>query len=134
MGAQSASAATTQVTAQSWTSYCQSAVWGDTSIESAPSTAMWCRIQGGPAAAGGYTGPVDGVMGINSWMGMQQYLKLHWQYEGPVDGEPGPYTYAAMQRMARATSGNPAVDNGDMGSQNSWNYFNYAVKIQFFGL
>src|ERR1700712_560772 len=64
-----------------------------------PNQALYCQMQGGPAQYAGYTGPVDGVMGKNSWRGIQKYLHdFGYGYDGPQDGVPGINTYKAMQR------------------------------------
>jgi len=47
----------------------------------------------------GYTGPIDGVLGTNSWAGTQRGL-VNYGYTGPDDGIPGTNTYKAMQRLA----------------------------------
>lgn len=47
----------------------------------------------------GYTGPIDGVLGANSWAGTQRGL-ADYGYTGPADGIPGTNTYKAMQRLA----------------------------------
>jgi peptidoglycan hydrolase-like protein with peptidoglycan-binding domain len=52
------------------------------------------------AGRGGYTGPVDGVMGVNSWKGVQTAVK-GYGYTGPVDGIPGTNTYKAIQSLAQ---------------------------------
>ena len=36
----------------------------------------------------GYTGPIDGVLGKNSWAGTQRGL-ADYGYTGPADGVPG---------------------------------------------
>lgn len=51
------------------------------------------------AAMYGYTGPIDGVLGPNSWTGTQLGLRAYG-YTGPADGIPGTNTYMAMQRLA----------------------------------
>ena len=124
VGAQPASANT-------WDQFCNDHVYDDTYYESAPNRQMWCRVQGGPARIAGYTGPVDGYMGVNSWKGFQNHLRAYG-YTGPIDGVPGTNTYKAMQRMAADINYTGPID-GVMGP-NSWRTFNEAVKIQFFGL
>lgn len=69
------------------------------------------------AQAGGYTGPVDGVPGVNTWRGVQQVMR-GYGYTGPVDGAPGTNTYAAMQRLAQKGGYTGPVD-GALGV-NSW--------------
>jgi hypothetical protein len=53
------------------------------------------------ARRGGYHGPIDGVLGENSWKGIQTLLDRSYGYEGPIDGVPGVETYKALQRLAR---------------------------------
>lgn len=69
------------------------------------------------AQAGGYTGPVDGVPGVNTWLGVQQVTR-GYGYTGPIDGAPGTNTYAAMQRLAQKGGYTGPVD-GALGV-NSW--------------
>lgn len=70
-------------------------------------------------------------MGPNSWKGLQVWLRdANYGYSGPIDGIPGPNTYAAMQRMAQQQGYQGAVD-GVMGP-NSWRFFAQSVRIQFF--
>jgi hypothetical protein len=48
----------------------------------------------------GYTGPIDGVLGTNSWAGTQRGLK-DYGYTGPDDGVPGKkYTVSERQSCA----------------------------------
>jgi hypothetical protein len=69
------------------------------------------------AKAGGYTGPVDGAPGANTWKGVQQVGK-GYGYTGPIDGAPGTNTYMAFQRLA-ATGGYTGPIDGGLGA-NSW--------------
>ncbi|GAA1360526.1 cutinase family protein [Catellatospora chokoriensis] len=69
------------------------------------------------AQAGGYTGPVDGIPGVNTWLGTQQVM-TGYGYTGPIDGAPGTNTYAAMQRLAQQGGYTGPVD-GALGV-NSW--------------
>lgn len=52
------------------------------------------------ALKGGYTGPIDGEPGPNTWKGLQTLLRGD-AYAGPVDGVPGPHTFESLQRFAR---------------------------------
>lgn len=52
------------------------------------------------AQRGGYTGPVDGVPGVNTWLGVQKVLRDLGYYSGPVDGVPGINTYKGLQLLA----------------------------------
>lgn len=65
------------------------------------------------AAKFGYTGPIDGVLGENSWAGTQRGL-VSYGYTGPDDGVPGTNTYKAMQRLASQWGYTGPVD-GDLG-------------------
>ncbi|KFA88421.1 GH25 family lysozyme [Archangium violaceum] len=53
------------------------------------------------AQRGGYTGPVDGVPGTHTWMGVQKILRQLGYYDGPVDGVPGINTYKGLQLLAQ---------------------------------
>ncbi|WP_064741965.1 peptidoglycan DD-metalloendopeptidase family protein [Hamadaea tsunoensis] len=67
--------------------------------------------------AGGYTGPMDGVPGANTWIGVQTVMR-GYGYSGPIDGVPGTNTYAALQRLAQKGGYSGPVD-GALGV-NSW--------------
>jgi hypothetical protein len=43
----------------------------------------------------GYTGPIDGVLGENSWAGTQRGL-VDYGYNGPADGVPGELNFPAL--------------------------------------
>lgn len=45
---------------------------------------------------GHYHGPVDGDWGINTWKAIQQWATDDGIYEGPIDGVPGPNTWSAI--------------------------------------
>ena len=70
----------------------------------APSTASRDRLTNTAlqvlARIGGYFGPYDGVLGPNSWKGVQTVL-TGAGYTGPIDGVPGPNTWKALQRIAQ---------------------------------
>jgi len=121
-------------TAATWDPYCQAHVYDGVPWDTYLSRTAQCRIQGGPARMTAqvytYTGPIDGVMGSNSWKGLQAYLKAHYGYGGPVDGVPGTNTYKAMQTWGRA-GGYTGLIDGVMGP-NSWAGFNGAVRMAFF--
>ncbi|ATB33619.1 GH25 family lysozyme [Melittangium boletus] len=53
------------------------------------------------AQRGGYTGPVDGVLGANTWKGVQTVIKNKGFYTGPVDGAPGEQTWKGVQKLAQ---------------------------------
>lgn len=81
-----------------------------------PDRCMWAIMQE-LGRAHGYTGPIDGVMGPNSWRGFQKYLAWAGFGPGAADGIPGPNTYRAMQRFAGPNYSGPI--DGVMGP-NSW--------------
>jgi hypothetical protein len=83
-----------------------------TASSGVPDTAYYQRQQV-YASKYGYTGPVDGVLGPNSWAGTQRGLK-NWGYTGPDDGVPGTNTYMAMQRLAAAYGYTGPID-GELG-------------------
>lgn len=112
------------------TLYCQGNLYRDHSGTSLPNQALWCQVQAGPASAEGYRGDVDGVMGPNSWAGLQRYLHANYGYPGPIDGSPGINTYKAMQRWAKLFGYGGSVD-GVMGP-NSWRGFASGVRVNFF--
>ncbi|WP_159054254.1 hypothetical protein [Streptomyces sp. AS58] len=93
-----------------------------TEYDGIPGPNFWKLVQC-LGAQGGYTGPIDGVLGYNSWMGvqkrldsllfytpptytgsgdvetwkgLQRYAGHYGTYEGPVDGYPGVNTYKGL--------------------------------------
>lgn len=60
----------------------------------------------------GYPGPLDGLLGTESWKAFQRYLAQDWQYPGPIDGDPGPNTKRALQRMLMEWFGYPGPIDG----------------------
>lgn len=73
-----------------------------------PNTAFYMRLQW-YAHLNGYTGPIDGVMGTNSWIAVQKGLRSYG-YTGPLDGRPGTYTYEALQKMAHQYGSSDPID------------------------
>ncbi len=69
-----------------------------------PGPIFWARMQC-LGRGWGYTGPVDGVMGPNSWKAVQRYMDHHGWYDGPIDGNPGAETRKGLQRWAKARGG-----------------------------
>lgn len=66
------------------------------------------------AALGGYTGPIDGDPGSNTWLGVQQTLHNLGYYDGPIDGDPGYNTYSGLQLLAKGYGYDGPID-GDPG-------------------
>ena len=83
-----------------------------TSSTGVPDNAYYKRQQMW-ASRFGYQGPVDGVLGENSWAGTQRGLR-QYGYDGPDDGVPGINTYMAMQRLAAQHGYSGPVD-GELG-------------------
>lgn len=79
---------------------------------------FWSRVQNAMRIEEGYTGPVNGVPGENTYAALQRYLAHHHGYSGPADGVLGTNSYAALQRLA-AQHGYTGPVNGVMGP-NSW--------------
>ena len=76
------------------------ALYTATATDGVPGLVFNKLLQKWAALFGGYTGPQDGVLGVNSWQGIQANLARESGYTGPLDGVPGPNTWAAMQRWA----------------------------------
>lgn len=115
------------------TQFCKDNMYVMTYSGSATDRPMWCRIQHGPAANYGYTGPADGYPGVNSWKGVQQYLTARKVYSGPIDGIPGTNTYKGIQLIARQSGGYTGPIDGIPGP-NTWRGFDKAIRITYFGL
>lgn len=102
----------------------QSATWST----GAPDRCMWAEVQE-MARIGGYAGPIDGIMGPNSWRGFQNYLAWVGVNPGVADGIPGPNTYRAMQRFAGPNYNGPI--DGVMGP-NSWKGFTSSLHAVYY--
>ncbi|WP_406146632.1 peptidoglycan-binding protein [Streptomyces sp. NBC_01012] len=63
----------------------------------------------------GYTGEADGVLGTQSWIAMQHFLKKHHGYTGAYDGDPGPKTIMALQRYLKKRYQYKDAIDGDAG-------------------
>lgn len=74
-----------------------------------PGSACWKRMQV-LARKGGYAGAIDGDLRVNSWKGLQRWLRDHFGYRGAIDGEPGLLTWAALQRLAAEHGYRGAID------------------------
>ncbi|MFT3837363.1 MAG: hypothetical protein QM723_10250 [Myxococcaceae bacterium] len=77
-----------------------------------PDVAFNMRLQR-YAADHGYTGPIDGAPGANTWAGVQRGLAAQG-YTGPADGLPATHTYVAFQNLA-AAYGYTGPVNGQLG-------------------
>jgi hypothetical protein len=90
-------------------------------------------MQAGPAREYGYTGPVNGIMGKNSWQGIQRYLKARWGYTGSISGSPGGRTFTAIQRAANSSGlyEKPVALDGTL-ELKDWQGWAYRVRINYF--
>ena len=91
---------------------------GSSSGKSA-SKEQWKTIQSWLKKLGRYSGPVDGVPGVNTWKGIQTTVKKFGYYGGPVDGKPGVNTYKGIQQYAKAGGGYTGPVDGVLGAK-SW--------------
>ncbi|WP_405697612.1 GH25 family lysozyme [Streptomyces sp. NBC_01185] len=96
-----------------------------TEQDGVPGPVMWQRTQNWLRIESGYTGPIDGVPGPNTYAALQRNMR-NWGYTGPVDGVPGTQTWAAVQRLAAAHGYTGAID-GVMGP-NSWRGFSRFIN------
>jgi GH25 family lysozyme M1 (1,4-beta-N-acetylmuramidase) len=88
-----------------------------TEQDGVPGTVFWQRAQNWLRIEQGYTGPVDGVPGVNTYSALQRAMRAYG-YTGPIDGVPGVNTWSAVQRLAAQWGYTGPVD-GVMGP-NSW--------------
>ena len=91
-----------------------------TESDGVPGPIMWKRAQNWLRITNGYTGPIDGVPGVNTYAALQRAMR-GYGYTGPIDGAPGVNTWAAVQRLA-AQHGYTGPIDGVMGP-NSWRGF-----------
>ncbi|MGW7291922.1 peptidoglycan-binding domain-containing protein [Streptomyces xiamenensis] len=73
------------------------------------------NIQKG-AAAWGYTGPIDGLLGTESWQSIQRFLANSWGYDDAIDGIVGPNTIKALQRYLASRYGYTGAIDGIAGA------------------
>ncbi|WP_406388234.1 GH25 family lysozyme [Streptomyces sp. NBC_00887] len=90
-----------------------------------PGPIMWKRTQNWLRIESGYTGPIDGVPGTNTYAALQRNMR-NWGYTGPIDGVMGPNSWAAVQRLAAANGYTGPID-GAMGP-NSWRGFGHFIN------
>ncbi len=91
-----------------------------TEQDGVPGPIMWKRAQNWLRIEHGYTGPIDGVPGVNTYAALQRAMR-GYGYTGPIDGVPGGNTWAAVQRLAAQWGYTGPID-GAMGP-NSWRGF-----------
>ena len=90
-----------------------------------PNTTFYMRMQLW-ASLYGYTGPIDGVLGSNSWAGFQRAL-ADQGYSVNDTGTPDSATYSALQALAALHGGYTGPIDGVLGS-NSYRGFAYFLN------
>lgn len=91
-----------------------------TEQDGVPGAIMWKRTQNWLRIEQGYTGPIDGVPGTNTYAALQRGVR-GYGYTGPIDGVMGPNSWAGVQRLASRWGYTGPID-GVMGP-NSWRGF-----------
>ncbi|MET0402038.1 MAG: GH25 family lysozyme [Cystobacter sp.] len=80
-------------------------------LDGVPGTQTWVGVQKALRALGYYDGPTDGVPGLNTYKGLQ-LLAQDGGYAGPIDGIPGPHTYQGIQAYLNGSGGGvPPLSN-----------------------
>jgi hypothetical protein len=108
-----------QIPVQAWTP--NGSGGGSSWAWNAPDSTTQKRIQQDLANRGRYSGPIDGVWGINSIKGIQ-ITCANVGYTGPIDGEPGPNTCHYVQVYAQKFGSYTGPIDSILGP-NSWNGF-----------
>ncbi len=85
-----------------------------------PGPVMWMRTQNWLRITSGYTGPIDGAPGANTYSALQRAMR-GYGYTGPIDGVMGTNSWKAVQRLASGYGYTGPID-GAMGP-NSWRGF-----------
>lgn len=70
-----------------------------TASDGVPGPVFYKRMQNWLKQSHGYTGPIDGKPGVNTYKALQRAMR-NYGYAGPIDGKPGVNTYQALQRLA----------------------------------
>ncbi|MFC5070616.1 glycoside hydrolase family 25 protein [Kitasatospora cinereorecta] len=96
-----------------------------TEQDGVPGTVMWMRTQNWLRIESGYTGPIDGVPGVNTYAALQRNMR-NWGYTGPIDGVMGVNSWSAVQRLAAAHGYTGPID-GAMGP-NSWRAYSSFIN------
>ena len=91
-----------------------------TEQDGVPGPIFYQRMQNWLRITAGYTGPIDGVPGVNTYAALQRAMR-NYGYTGPIDGVPGVNTWKAVQRLASGWGYTGPID-GVMGP-NSWRGF-----------
>ncbi|POH63030.1 hypothetical protein C3B61_15275 [Cryobacterium zongtaii] len=89
-----------------------------TAEDGVPGSRMWALMQC-LAKFGDYTGPIDGVMGPNSWRGVQYVLSYQGVFTGTRTGVLDTKTMKGLQLMAEGEGFSTGGVNGAQNAQ-SW--------------
>lgn len=108
-----------QIPVQAWTP--NGSGGGTTWAWNAPDSTTQARIQKDLAARGRYSGPIDGVWGVNSIKGIQTTC-ANVGYTGPIDGVPGQNTCHYVQVYAQRFGSYTGPVDSILGP-NSWSGF-----------
>ncbi|MFF2377653.1 peptidoglycan-binding domain-containing protein [Streptomyces xiamenensis] len=73
------------------------------------------NIQRALAHSWDYTGPIDGLLGTDSWKALQRHLAQSWGYTDAIDGIAGPNTIKALQRYLAERYGYTGAIDGIAG-------------------
>lgn len=88
-----------------------------TQEDGVPGSRMWALMQC-MARSGGYTGPIDGEMGANSWRGVQGFLSQKGFYSGAQSGSLDSQTSRGLQKLGQQGGYTGPID-GSLGTA-SW--------------
>lgn len=91
-----------------------------------PGTVFYTRMQNWLRLTNGYTGPVNGVPGVNTYAALQRAMR-GYGYAGPVNGVMGVNSWRAVQTLA-SHYGYTGPLNGVMGP-NSWRGFARFINL-----
>ncbi|MBB5873577.1 hypothetical protein F4553_007011 [Allocatelliglobosispora scoriae] len=91
-----------------------------------PGPVFYTRMQNWLRITNGYTGPVNGVPGVNTYAALQRAMR-GYGYTGPVNGVMGVNSWRAVQTLA-ADYGYTGPLNGVMGP-NSWRGFARFINL-----
>ena len=91
-----------------------------TEDDGVPGPVFYKRMQNWLRITAGYSGPIDGAPGTNTYKALQSAMRAY-AYTGPIDGVMGTSSWKAVQRLAAKWGYDGPID-GAMGA-NSWRGF-----------
>jgi hypothetical protein len=80
-----------------------------------PNKTYYQNLQWYARVKGGYDGPIDGKLGVQSYKGLQAALKHEGVYNGPIDGKYDPALKKALQTYAKRYGGYDGPLDGKLG-------------------